>query len=172
MNGKAETDELSLQRRRAVASSIGQLNQEWAYLEVTVDGCISILHEYFSGSDLEKYRTKVFSKKIEYLIRGGKLIPQMNFIEPYGALIARQKELADARNWFVHGHLSEVKEDKSLTFVRHSMKSALPTLESRVYKFDEIYSLTVEIHKMGKIMRELMDTLLDVTDEVARARSA
>lgn len=96
----------------------------------------------------------------------------MNFVAPYIPLLKRLKELGDARNWLVHGHLAEVSEEQSLKFVRHSMKSDLPSLEQKVYYFNEIYSFTVEIHNLAKVMRELMDTLLSLTDIIAGHKDA
>lgn len=165
-------DDLELQRRRAVAQSVGSLNQEWAYLELTIDGCVATLHHFFAGTKLEKYRPRAFKNKMEYLVKGAQTLAQMNFLEPYLPFFRRIIELGSARNWVVHGHLSAIGEDGSLKFVRHSIKAEFPKLEDQAYSFNDLQAFTREIHEFGKIMGELMDTLLDIdiTDQHIAAK--
>lgn len=160
------SEDINTQRRRAVAECIGRLTLSWSYLELIVDGCISLTHIYFEGKSLEDRRPKTFSAKLKYLIEGAKEKKQMGFLSPYLPYFEQMSELADYRNWLLHGHLVKINDNQTLQFSRQSIKVKAPKIECKTFVFDEIQKYTQEIHELGVIMHELMDKLLEVTEFV------
>jgi len=158
------SEDINIRRRRAIAECIGRLTLSWSYLELIVDGCISLTHIHLEGKSLEARRPRTFSAKLRYLIEGAKEKEEMEFLSPYLPCFEQMSELANYRNWLLHGHLIKINDDQTLQFSRQSIKVKAPKIESKTFVFDEIQKYTQEIHKLGVIMHELMDKLLEVTD--------
>jgi hypothetical protein len=158
------TADIEQQQREAVAHVIGRLSLSWAYVELTIDGTISVLHDYFGGTKLERYRPQVFSRKLGYLVTGAKTLPQMSFLEVDMPVVDRLSALSEIRNWVIHGHLAKIGPDGQLTFQRHAKGKGFPKLEERVFRFDDLNVAVQEIHIAGTQVRALMDHLLDYTE--------
>ncbi|MGX2030873.1 hypothetical protein [Methylocaldum gracile] len=159
------SESLQVRRKKAIAECIGQVTLQWAHLEFLIDALVAYFHTFFHGKIIEKYRPRAFGRKAAYLRASFTRLETMQWASPYLPVLEQLESAAKFRNWFIHGHLTEANDDQTIKFVRHSFDGSPFGLETKTFKYDEIYDLAKNVHHLAIGMKGLLEMVMDFIDK-------
>jgi hypothetical protein len=153
--------DISNEKKKVIGECIGLVAMEWAHLELLVDGCIAIFHDFFYGNSREQHKPRSFKRKTKYIRASIKRLDTMSWATMYLHVLDELDSSAEKRNWFIHGALIEANDNQELKFVSHDFDAKPVGLQYRTVKYDEIYALFVETNRLRNIMKELFNVVDD-----------
>jgi hypothetical protein len=158
--------------------AIGRLTISWARIELGLDCAIDVVHQFLGGKNIISTAPKTsLYRKIEYLRKWGKTIPEPTFRDALPALLAEIETAAETRHDLIHGVIVKMKEgtgEAEMARIIHSHSPSKAPFEKKYFKVTtlEILRTAVAADKlstrsmnMGLGLQDLIPALAEILNK-------
>jgi hypothetical protein len=122
---------------------VGYLAQNWAAVELMLDGIARQLHVHYGGEKLERSPPQPFTQKKKFLRRAFGAHPKLRrFSSELNTLLETATRLAEIRHWTLHAGWADTQADAAL--LRRYRREDPLRLEQQSFSLEEIYSAATE----------------------------
>jgi hypothetical protein len=153
-------------------AAIGRLTISWAQIELGLDCSIDIIHRFLGGQKIarEAPRTSLY-RKIEYIRKWAKTIPEPTFRSAVPALLDRIETAAEIRHDLIHGIIVKQEEGTGEAEMVRLIHSATKPVDKKYYKVTTVQILRAAVAagklggrslQMGTGLQDLIPMLAEI----------
>src|SRR5258708_7134098 len=114
-------------------AALGRLTISWARIEVGLDCAVDVAHNVLYGQKIASTAPKTsLDRKIEYLRRWSKTVPEPTFRNGVPILLAEIEGAAETRNDLIHGAIVKMVQgtgEAEMARIIHSRSGSTPPFE-------------------------------------------
>jgi hypothetical protein len=154
--------------------ALGRLTISWARIELGLDCAIDIVHQFLGGQNISSTAPKTsLYRKIEYLRRWGKTIPEPTFRDALPSLLAEIETASETRHDLIHGVILKMEEgtgEAEMARIIHSRNPSKP-FEKKYFRITTLEILTAAVAaeklagrstRMGNGLQDLIPVLEEI----------
>jgi hypothetical protein len=162
-------------------AAIGRLTISWARIELGLDCAVDVVHHVLGGQKINATAPKTsLYRKIEYLRRWAKTVPEPTFRDALPPLLAEIEEASVTRNDLIHGVVLKMDEgtgEAQMARIIHGYGHSDPPFEKKYFKVTTIDILKAAVAadklsnrsvRLGTDLQDLIPVLQAEIDNVGR----
>jgi len=136
-------------------AALGRLTISWARIELGLDCAVDVVHNVLGGQNVNRTAPQTaLSRKIEYLRKWAKTVPEPTFRDAVPFLLADIEAASDTRHDLIHGVIIKMEQgtgEAEMARIIHSRGSPTPSFEKKYFKVTtlDILRAAVAADKLG-----------------------